>query len=801
MKITPLLYGCLAAVAAAAAMVVLATVPFRDEHGRVINLRGFNTASSSKHSPDGMPWITCKDVVREARELGFNFVRYLIHWSHIEPQKGVYNETYLDMVSERVGWYRDNGFHIMLDIHNDIWGPVFGGNGAPEWATFTDGLPWGFVDPWPISNLQPGISHAWDTFWDTHSYRGVTLQAKYAQMVAYVATRFKSKIYGIGIMNEPFAGSTPWRIFEKTTLTSFYQHVIDVVRTVDEDILLFYEPLAFTVNQGIASCLGNIDRPNTVYAPHLYPVIMQMDGLSYTGVTRPIVQMMLENWKRERSKEASSLPLLLGEFGVIWERTGNLEYTDDVLDMMDSMGGGWAYWSNDYADNDWKMMRFRKRSVAGPGETPGLWSPYYKDGTYNPLALRLARPYARAVAGTNVTWWYDKTKHAMNLKFTLDASIKAPTEIFVPADKFPNGYLIQGADVFQQTLTLAEAVYFASLAKPGSSSSADYVSAPKGGNVSDALRGCVLLELAFAGRVEAFSDNIDAHHIQVPSESRLLQVVEEDGSVQHEDDGHGDETLPIRDAMDRVVATIAGWSATKRHENDDENDVSLSSKRDDDNDDDERDPYSIEEGDVSADHGSSEPVAVTASTLLSIGEWHQILSGHSWEPSKAELISKHLRKDVTESLARRQLCAPSVLSYSLWIFPKLSHSWIKAEVQREMFDVLLATINPDKYAIGVLSSERDVDTKVYLRRMSLVGAVISAGVLSNVTAHLPAKISGDIPAEAETVTRRFARWPFTGKHPMTDKCRQLDSRMTKVVSGIMAVFVGAGSGDVLFRSL
>ncbi|KAI8866874.1 glycoside hydrolase, partial [Ramicandelaber brevisporus] len=126
------------------ATVAAAAAPFRDEFGRTIVLRGFNTAASSKHTADGMPWIRPENVAREARDVGSNFVRYLIQWAHIEPQPGVYNETYLDMTMERVGWYRDNGMHVMLDFHQDLWGANFTGNGAPAWATFTDGFAWTF---------------------------------------------------------------------------------------------------------------------------------------------------------------------------------------------------------------------------------------------------------------------------------------------------------------------------------------------------------------------------------------------------------------------------------------------------------------------------------------------------------------------------------------------------------------------------------------------------------------------------------------------------------------------------------
>ena len=77
----------------------------QDEYGRQLILHGLNTSSSAKSDTQRLPWIIESDVDREDKEFGFNFVRYLILWDAIEPQKGVFDETYLDKVEERVNWY------------------------------------------------------------------------------------------------------------------------------------------------------------------------------------------------------------------------------------------------------------------------------------------------------------------------------------------------------------------------------------------------------------------------------------------------------------------------------------------------------------------------------------------------------------------------------------------------------------------------------------------------------------------------------------------------------------------------
>ena len=71
-----------------------------DDAGRSLILRGFNTASSAKSAPDGMPKFTEADLEREHADMGTNFVRFLISWRSVEPEPGQYDQKYLDRVDE-----------------------------------------------------------------------------------------------------------------------------------------------------------------------------------------------------------------------------------------------------------------------------------------------------------------------------------------------------------------------------------------------------------------------------------------------------------------------------------------------------------------------------------------------------------------------------------------------------------------------------------------------------------------------------------------------------------------------------
>ena len=70
-----------------------------DDQGRALILHGLNVSTSSKYYPDRVGWTQKDDILRMSRDWGFNFARMLILWDGLEPEKGVFDETYLDRVA------------------------------------------------------------------------------------------------------------------------------------------------------------------------------------------------------------------------------------------------------------------------------------------------------------------------------------------------------------------------------------------------------------------------------------------------------------------------------------------------------------------------------------------------------------------------------------------------------------------------------------------------------------------------------------------------------------------------------
>jgi len=56
------------------------------------------------------------------------------------------------------------------------------------------------------------------------------------------------------------------------------------------------------------------------------------------------------------------------------------------------------------------------------------------------------RPYPRATAGTPLKLQYDWLTHHFEYEFRHDSNIHAPTEIFVPAYPYKDGFLVRVSD-------------------------------------------------------------------------------------------------------------------------------------------------------------------------------------------------------------------------------------------------------------------------------------------------------------------------------------------------------------------
>ncbi len=414
---------------------------FQDQYGRQLILHGLN---SGEKNPDVDPWMQESDVEREDKEFGFNFVRYLVLWQGIEPQKDSFDTRYLDRIEQRVNWYTSRGMYVMLDMHQDIYSIVFGGDGAPAWAVHANGNPINTTNTtgaWFLKNLDPAVIASLANFWDYTNYK--ELQDHYILMWQKVLVRFKNNPYVIGydLMNEPYGGDPIKALtgdFEKYTLKKFYDKLIPAIRNVEPDKYLMFEPQSLGINFGLASNLPKInDNRSTAhlgYAPHIYPFFVE-------AVVGPYDTGAKQNFKdcqtyRTKEMKLQHCPMIIGETGLSPSTVGFGDYLDDLMDYLDINQAGISYWFNSH----------------------GGWAPLNNDGSESPILQHLMRTYPKAVAGKIEEFNFDVVTKKFKMTFISNAAISQPTEIFVPNRFYPGGYnvTVRGGNNTQQTDALKQ---------------------------------------------------------------------------------------------------------------------------------------------------------------------------------------------------------------------------------------------------------------------------------------------------------------------------------------------------------
>ncbi|KAJ6256565.1 Endoglycoceramidase [Drechslerella dactyloides] len=69
--------------------------------------------------------------IQHLKDLNVNLVRLGVHWAGVEPERGSYNQTYLDITYTIIKKLQDNGIYTLVDQHQDVWGAQICGHGAP----------------------------------------------------------------------------------------------------------------------------------------------------------------------------------------------------------------------------------------------------------------------------------------------------------------------------------------------------------------------------------------------------------------------------------------------------------------------------------------------------------------------------------------------------------------------------------------------------------------------------------------------------------------------------------------------
>ena len=136
---------------------------FKDEHGRVIQMRGVNLGGNSKlpinpfaicpsrpefYNHRNVSFVNRPFPINKAKEhfeklfhWGFTFVRLLVPWEAIEHSgPGLYDVEFIEYIKEIINIAAQHKISVFIDPHQDTFSRFSGGSGAPGWVFEAAGM-------------------------------------------------------------------------------------------------------------------------------------------------------------------------------------------------------------------------------------------------------------------------------------------------------------------------------------------------------------------------------------------------------------------------------------------------------------------------------------------------------------------------------------------------------------------------------------------------------------------------------------------------------------------------------------
>jgi len=392
-----------------------------DGQGRARLFRGFNikTRDPAKDASD--------ELLAAGQARGFNLLRLSVYWDQFEPEKGKYDEAYLKAVGETLDRAAEHDILVIIDFHQDVFGPAFGDHGVPVWATRDDGLPYTKHEVWLQNYLEPAVQAAWE-----HLYEDADIRQAQMDSWTMIATRFgrHPAVLGYDLLNEPFGQFKPGEDLiaaatrvQAVQLTAMYQRLTDAIRTVDPDRWVFFEA-PNVASLGIPVALGEVKGTKLAYFPHFYDPSIETATYAPGGVIDGFEPEFFTKYEKAITPyiEQHTYPALIGEWGLAHpDRPGMDDFVARSLALMDRIGSGWTVFN-------W---------CQGEG-----YCPIDAAGQDRPNIGQIVQPYARAIAGDPTSFVWDPKASTLTLVYA-DGDATGPTELVIPPSSYPKGWTVE----------------------------------------------------------------------------------------------------------------------------------------------------------------------------------------------------------------------------------------------------------------------------------------------------------------------------------------------------------------------
>jgi endoglycosylceramidase len=436
-----------------------------DSHGRQVILRGVNLNALGDYYqpnpayPSVIP-LRDADFPQMARQ-GFNVVRLILSWSLLEPAREQISADYLMRIRAAVDAAKADGIYVVLDMHQDAWGkyiatppgvscpPSFeravGWDGAPEWATITDGK--STCRAPGVRELAPAVKQAFANFYADRDGIQTELINAWAAVVREFAR--EPAVAGYDLLNEPHFGNN--LITPAPQLAAFYARLVPAIRTAEQQAggfshVIFFEPVDTWPNVDTAVAADFSADDNIVFAPHNY-----VESLTTFGTPTTLEQGFAVAAQDAASYKAT---FWIGEYGWFGDPPGNKPKVIRYARAEDQMlvGGTWWQWHQACGDP-------HTIGVDGGQPPPELthfnytFCPGDVDGGPVPeWAVVLSRPYPRAAPGRLVSLQSDGDATTLELTGVAGAANPgAKLDLWVP-DRGSGRPAIRGTGVGATTI-------------------------------------------------------------------------------------------------------------------------------------------------------------------------------------------------------------------------------------------------------------------------------------------------------------------------------------------------------------
>lgn len=448
-----------------------------DAAGRYVILRGvnYNVLGDYWQAKASVPATKSysADDIRMMAEYGFNCIRLIVSWSALEPQRGSYNQQYIQTINNVIAEAATYNIYVMLDMHQDAWGkyiatpsdsscqyPNKGWDGAPQWATITDGESTCSADG--ERQNTPAVIHSFQNFWDnTNGIQDANINAWKALVSATASNR---NVLGYDLINEPSLGYKEPFAGEVAKLSSYYGRLTDAIRSVEggsiNEHIIFMEPSITWQGTGSVSSIGvpssdfTMDN-NIVAAPHHYFESIQQELSIEQGYE------LLRNFA-----DYYQTTCLIGEWGYFGVPSSDVAKVKRFAVIEDTYFGSSTWWQ-------WSQAPGDPHGISWDGNTYDATSLHLIEldaqgnytGVKNELYLNvLSRTRPNAIAGAPTALTSNPDNGTMHLEAT--TSSEGTTELWIPS-RFGTP-VVSGSNATLEKTTTVSGGYIASVKVNGS---------------------------------------------------------------------------------------------------------------------------------------------------------------------------------------------------------------------------------------------------------------------------------------------------------------------------------------------